>query len=266
MNVLISWKNSWVSTHFWLKLDLRYFDEKTENEPKSCKLTVWIKLFVIKFPSPERKLLEFIKNFYSSSRIKLNKFLTVHIRANGLCWQAWNCIPAPNSINLLISRAYIDHTFYAKLFLHYSGLKAIKALLSSATFSPNGSVMHTEHWRFERGHCHSTMSWNPIWTRIIFDHAFIQWYNLHENINIECTSSRKIMWEHRSINKEFQLRMQSASWTMKAKCKRCRPREGWQYFSSYLYQSKIESNDCYNFELCSILFSCWLFSILHTLK
>ena len=75
----------------------------------------------------------------------------------------------------LIDFQSIDHTFYAKLFLHYTtGLKAIKALLSSATFSPNGSVMHTEHWRFERGHCLSTMSWNPIWTRIIFDHAFIQ--------------------------------------------------------------------------------------------
>ena len=34
-------KKSWVSTPFWLKLDLCYlYDEKTENEPKSCKLTV----------------------------------------------------------------------------------------------------------------------------------------------------------------------------------------------------------------------------------
>ena len=65
-------------------------------------------------------------------------------------------------------------------------------------------------------------------------------YNLHENINIEYTS-KPIIWENRSVNKEFQLIMQSASWTMKAKCKRCRPRDGllrWQYFSS-----KIESNE-----------------------
>ena len=35
---------SWVRMHFWLKLNLRYFDEKTENEPKICKLTVWTRV------------------------------------------------------------------------------------------------------------------------------------------------------------------------------------------------------------------------------
>jgi hypothetical protein len=38
--IAISRKKSWISTHFWLKLVLRYFDEKTENEQKTFKLTV----------------------------------------------------------------------------------------------------------------------------------------------------------------------------------------------------------------------------------
>ena len=34
LNVAISRKKSWVSMHFWLKLDLQHFDEKTEKNQK----------------------------------------------------------------------------------------------------------------------------------------------------------------------------------------------------------------------------------------
>ena len=47
----------------------------------------------------------------------------------------------------LIDFQSIDHKFFARYFcpICTTGLKAIKALLSSATFSPNGSDMHSEH-------------------------------------------------------------------------------------------------------------------------
>ena len=140
----------------------------------------------------------------------------------------------------------------------YTGLKAIKALLSSATFSPNGSVMHTEHWRFEGGH-------NELKYYLNKNYIWSCFHTTYTKIWILKVPRRKILWEHRSINKKFQLIMQSASWTMKAKCKRCRPRDG-NTFQVSIYQSKIESNDSYNFELCSILLSVWLFSILRTLN
>ena len=38
LNQPVSQKNSWECTNLWQKLELRYFDKKNENEPKTCTL------------------------------------------------------------------------------------------------------------------------------------------------------------------------------------------------------------------------------------
>ena len=71
----------------------------------------------------------------------------------------------------LIDFQSIDHIFYAKLFLHYTlAWKQSKLCLAQLPFRQMDQLctLNTDVLR------EGTMSWNTIWTRITFDHAFIQ--------------------------------------------------------------------------------------------